>query len=146
MKTRFHGVTSLIFVGIAIVLAAVAIFQASLWLGIGYLLLCGLASFVVVYSYCAKCPCKAHCAHVLPGKAAMFFKRPSGPYSTAETLSMVTALALLIGPPQLVLWRSPALMVTFWILCGIAFAQIRIAVCRTCNNIYCPLKNGRQLV
>ena len=68
MNTRFQGVTSLTFVGIAIALAAVAIFQASLWLGIGYLILCGIASFVVVYSYCAKCLCKAHCVHVLPGK------------------------------------------------------------------------------
>lgn len=48
MNTRFHGVTSLTLVGIAIALAAVAIFQASLWLGIGYLILCGIASFVVV--------------------------------------------------------------------------------------------------
>lgn len=145
MNTRFHGVTSLTFVGIAIALAAVAIFQASLWLGIGYLILCGIASFVVVYSYCAKCPCKAHCAHVLPGKAAMSFKRPPGPYSTAEVLLMVTALTLLIGLPQLSLWHSPVLMAAFWVLCGIAFVQIRSAVCKTCNNVYCPLKNRRQL-
>jgi hypothetical protein len=36
MNTRFQGVASLTFVGIAIALAAVDIFQTSLWLGIGY--------------------------------------------------------------------------------------------------------------
>ena len=64
-KSQFYGVTSLILVGIAIVLGIVAIFQASLWLGIGYLLLSGIAAFVVIYAYCAKCPRKAQCAHVL---------------------------------------------------------------------------------
>jgi len=56
---------------VAIVLAVVAIFQTSLWPGVGYLLLCSVASTVVIYAYCAKCPSKAKCAHVLPGKAAM---------------------------------------------------------------------------
>ena len=77
-KSQFYGVPSLILVGIAIVLGVVAIFQASLWLGIGYLLLSGIAAYVVIYAYCAKCPSKAQCAHVLPGKAALAIQRKLG--------------------------------------------------------------------
>ena len=143
-KTQFYGVTSLMLVGIAIVLGVVAIFQASLWMGIGYLLLCGVASTVVIYAYCAKCPSKARCAHVLPGKAALVFQRKPGPYSTVETLSLVTALLLLLGLPQLVLWKNPILLVTFWVLCGIAVTQIRSVVCLACRNVYCPLNQARR--
>jgi hypothetical protein len=143
-KTQFHGMTSLILFGVAIVLAAVAIFQASLWLGIGYLLLCGVASTVVIYAYCAKCPSKAQCAHVLPGKAAMAIRRKPGPYLTVETLSLVIALLLLLGLPQLVLWKNPILLVTFWVLCGIAVTQVRGVVCLACRNVYCPLNQARR--
>ena len=143
-KSQFYGVTSLILVGIAIVLGVVAIFQASLWLGIGYLLLSGIAAYVVIYAYCAKCPSKAQCAHVLPGKAALAIQRKPGPYSTAETLSMVTALLLLLGLPQLVLWKNPLLLVSFWVLCGIAVTQIRSVVCLACRNVYCPLKQTKR--
>jgi hypothetical protein len=143
-KTQFYGVTSLILVGIAIVLAAVAIFQASLWLGIGYLLLCAVASAVVIYAYCAKCPSKAQCAHVLPGKAALAIQRKPGPYSTAETFSLVTALLLLLGLPQLVLWKNPVLLLAFWVLCGIAVTQVRSVVCVACRNVYCPLNAAKR--
>ncbi|MBN1426984.1 MAG: hypothetical protein JXB07_01285 [Anaerolineae bacterium] len=144
MTTRFHGITSLALAGAAIALGAVAMFQSAMWIGVGYLLVCAIAAPVVLYAYCAKCPCKTHCAHVLPGKAAMLFKRQPGPYSPAEMLAMIVALLLMVGLPQIVLWRSPGLLIAFWVLLGIAVIQVRSVVCRACGNINCPLNKVKQ--
>ncbi|MEW5959780.1 MAG: hypothetical protein AB1801_18805 [Chloroflexota bacterium] len=140
MTKQFHGITSLGLVGIATILAAIALFQSWWVLGLGYLALAGLAGLGVIYAYCAKCPCKAHCGHVLPGKAAMAFNRKPGPYTPTELGILVLALLVLIGLPQFWLWPYTGLFVVYWLLNAIAMVQIRGVVCRTCNNVYCPFK------
>jgi hypothetical protein len=142
---KFHGVTSIIFAGIAIALAAAATFQAAVWLGAAYFLVCAVAAVIVIYAYCAKCPCKAHCAHILPGKAAMLFKRRPGPYSTIELAAMSVSLLLLVVIPQAALWQNPDLLIAFWFLLGIAVIQVRGVVCRACNNTFCPLRIKEDL-
>jgi hypothetical protein len=141
---RFHGITSGIFAGVAVCLGGAAIFRTSFGIGLCYLLVCPISLGVVLYAYCAKCPCQADCAHVLPGRAAALFGRRPGPYSTAEIAAMGASLLLLIGVPQFFLWRYPAAWIAFWILLGIALIQIRGAVCRACGNTYCPLCMGKR--
>jgi hypothetical protein len=140
MKTRFHGVTSIVLELIATIIAAVVMFRTSWVLGVVYLAICAAASGAILYAYCAKCPCKAHCAHVLPGKAAMAISRESGPYTTTELAVLAVAFLALMGLPQIWLWRYIELFVAYWVLSVIAVAQIRIVVCRTCDNVFCPLK------
>ncbi len=140
MTNRFHGVTSLGFVAIAVAIAAVPMFQASLTLGAVYLAICALGSGAIIYTYCAKCPCKAHCAHVLPGKAAMAFDRQPGPYTATEMTVMILALLTLVGFPQFWLWQYRGLFIAYWLLFAIALVQVRAVVCRNCDNVYCPLK------
>ncbi len=77
---------------------------------------------------------------MFPGKAAQVFNREPGPYTLIELAAMILALALLIGLPQFWLWRYTGLFIAFWVLNGIALVQIRIVVCRTCGNIYCPMR------
>jgi hypothetical protein len=137
---QFHGITSLSLVAVATLIAAVVMFRTSWILGLIYLLLAGAACFTIVYAYCAKCPCQAHCAHVLPGKAAMAFGKKPGPYTRAEIGAMVAALVVLLGFPQVWLWRYPVVFAVYWALNLVAFVQIRIVVCRTCANVYCPLR------
>ena len=136
---QFHGITSLTLTAVAIVIAAVTAFQTSWTLGIICLAICLIAPPVIVYAYCAKCACKVHCAHVLPGKVARLFDRAPGPYSKAEMSGMTLSLLLLIGVPQLWLWRSIGLLIVFWILIVFAVMQIRLFVCKTCGNTHCPL-------
>ncbi|MFZ6026162.1 MAG: hypothetical protein ACOYYS_00485 [Chloroflexota bacterium] len=143
---KFHGVTSVIFAGVAIALAVMAMFQSALWAGIGYLFVCVIGSSVVLYSFCAKCPCKARCGHVFPGKAAMLFKRRPGPYSKIEVYAMLVALLLLVGWPQPALLGRPGTLITFWVLIGVAGIQARSMVCRACGNVYCPLNKAKQTV
>jgi hypothetical protein len=125
MKTQIHGITSPALVGIATAIATVAMFGSSAGMGIGYLLICGISSLVILYAYCAKCPCQTHCGHVFPGRAAKFFRRRPGPYATTETIAFGIALLLLAGPPQWALWKNTGLLIAFWGLCGIAIIQIR---------------------
>ncbi len=142
MSRRFHGLTSLGLVGVALALAAIAMFQASWGLGGLYLVVCVVAPGVILYTYCAKCPCKGRCAHVLLGWGAGFFEREPGPYSRVEMAALALALLALLGTPQPWLWRQAGLFAAFWILNAVALLQIRRYVCRACENVYCPLKAG----
>jgi hypothetical protein len=140
LTERFHGITSIGLVLIATIIAAAAMFQTSWVLGIVYLVICVAAPGAIIYAYCAKCPCQAHCGHVFPGKVAMAFDRQPGPYTTAELAVLALALLSLIGLPQFWLWRYTGLFVAYWALNAVAFAQIRLVVCRACDNVYCPLR------
>jgi len=124
----------------AVLIAAVVMFKTSWVLGVVYLAICVAGSGAILFAYCAKCPCKAHCAHIFPGKAAMAFDRQPGPYTAAELAAPVVTLLLLLGLPQFWLWRNMGLFITFWVLSAIAFFQIRTVVCRACDNSHCPLK------
>jgi len=143
-NSKFHGVTSVILAGIAIAIAVIAMFQSAIWAGIGYVFFCIIASTIIIYGFCAKCPCKEQCGHIFPGKAAMLFKRQPGPYSKIEIYALILSLLLLVGLPQPALWRQPVMLIAFWILLCIAGIQARSMVCRTCSNIYCPLNKTKE--
>ena len=70
MSTRFHGLMSVTLVAIAILIAVLMLAQIAWGWVVGYILLCAVGGGAILYAYCAKCPCKACCAHVLPGKIA----------------------------------------------------------------------------
>ncbi|NBD35850.1 MAG: hypothetical protein GVY30_07610 [Chloroflexi bacterium] len=144
MNTRFHGVTSITLIGLATALAAVAMFQASLALGMGYLIACGVVMGAVLYAFCAKCPCRAKCGHVVPGRIAALFGREPGPYTPVEYGVLAIFGLVLIGAPQFWLWRTPWLLVGYWALAGVGVVQILTFVCRACTNVYCPVKIARQ--
>jgi hypothetical protein len=142
MIKQLHGVASIGFAAVAIAIAAAVMFRTSWVLGVVYLAICAVSSGGIVYAYCAKCPCKTHCAHVLPGKAAMAFDREPGPYTGAELMTIVALGLLLIGLPQFWLWRYTGLFIAHWLLIVVALVQVRAVVCRSCDNVYCPLKIG----
>lgn len=139
MSNRFHGVTSLVWAGIALAIGVVAVFWVSRGWGFVYLGVLGLGSQVVLRAYCAKCPAKAYCAHVLPGKAVQNINRRPGPYTPAEIGATMAALALIVGFPQFWLWRYPGALIAFWVLMAVALVQILTNICRKCPNTYCPI-------
>jgi hypothetical protein len=144
MRSQFHGVTSIGLVMVATVIAVVAMFRTSWVLGVVYLVVCAVASGVVLYAYCAKCPCRTNCGHVFPGRLATIFgDRQPGPYTAVELAVLGLALLLLLGLPQVWLWRYTGLFVAFWVLNAIALVQIRVVVCRACDNAYCPANPRR---
>lgn len=142
MSNQFHGISSLVLAITAILIGAIAIFSISGGWGLVYLGVLGLGSQVVLQSYCAKCPVKAQCAHVLPGKAALKIDRRPGPYTSTEIGLTMAALALIVGMPQLWLWRYPAAAIAFWGLIAVALTQILTNVCRACKNVNCPINKN----
>lgn len=143
LNARFHGVMSIGLVGVSVGLAAVVMFQVSVALGVVYLIGCAVAPLAIVYAYCAKCPCRSHCAHVIFGKLAVALtNRQPGPYSRGEVAVVVVTLLWLLGLPQIWLWRWLGLFVAFWLLNAVAVLQIRLVVCRSCENVFCPMRAG----
>ena len=145
MNTRVHGVTSLGIAGIATVIATVTLFQLSGMLGLGYLAALVVAGGGVIYAYCAKCPCRTHCGHILSGKlAVMLTNRQTEPYTPIEFAVVGGLVVILIGLRLLWLWRFPVLLGVFVVHNAVAGIQIRTVLCRACDNTYCP-GNSRSL-
>jgi hypothetical protein len=140
MRKQTHGVVSLGLVTVALAAACQSLFQQSLSLGMLYMFLAGIAVPVVLYSFCAKCPDREQCGHVVPGQAAgrLFKGRKPGPYSSRDLFLTAAALAILVFLPQIWLWRHPVAFGAFWILLVPAAVDIRSAVCRDCGNAHCP--------
>jgi len=145
VSARFHGIVSISLVAISILIAIVTVFQAAPALGLVYLTGCVVAPFGIVYAFCARCSCRAHCAHVVFGKLAVALTHHQpGPYTPAQIAAVGLALLWLLGLPQLWLWQTPLWLALFWLLNAMAVAQIRLAVCPACDNAFCPLRAARQ--
>jgi hypothetical protein len=143
-RQRWHGVVSLGLVGVSVGIALVVIARAA-WVWAALYGAVGVASGgAIIYAYCAKCPCKGRCGHVLPGLAAQRFKRRAGPYTTLDYTIVILGLIGLIALPQIWLWHDLVLFGVFWLVTGIALADILRVVCRACHNTYCPLQQMRR--
>lgn len=140
--TRVHGVLSIVLVGVAVAVAAVVLFGISPGLGVGYLALGAVGMLGIVYAFCAKCPCKARCGHVLPGLVARLFPRQPGAYTRWEVAVTAVSIFLIVGLPLFWLWQNVAALMIFIVLNAFAVWDIRRFVCRRCDNGYCPLKRG----
>ena len=142
MRSELPGLTSIGLLAVAIVLATVGAFMTWWVLAVLYVAICAVCLAGILYVFCAKCPCQAHCGHVIPGKLAALVGREPGPYSELENAVVAGALLLLLGLPQVWLWRNLALAATFWVFVAIAILEIRMFVCRACDNAFCPAKAG----
>jgi hypothetical protein len=138
-----HGVISLGLAALAVAMAVVAALHRSLALGMGYLLLSALSIPVILLAYCAKCPDRDDCGHVLPGRAVSILgKRKTGPYSASDLALTAAALLVVFGLPQAWLWRQPSDGVMFWGIMAVAAFDIRLVVCADCGNRHCPGNRG----
>jgi hypothetical protein len=144
MKRKTIGLISLGAVALALASAAQTLFQQSVLLGTAYLLLASLSIPVVLFAFCAKCPDRNDCGHVLPGPAAaaLFSKRKCSPYTAGDWILMSAALAVLLILPQIWLWKHPAAFVFFWLVMIPAVIGIRTKVCPGCRNVHCPGCSG----
>lgn len=142
MSSRVHGILSLVLVGVAVAVAAVVLFRQSPGWGVGYLALSAVGGGGMIYAFCAKCPCRVRCGHVLPGLITRLFPRQPGPYARWEIAVVVVSGVVLMGLPLFWLWRVPAALAAFVLLSGVGIWDILTFVCKACNNTYCPI--GRQ--
>jgi len=148
MRRQSHGIISLGLASIAIAAAAQSLFQQSFVLGMAYMFLSGLSVPVILYAFCAKCPDRERCGHVIPGPAAakVFSARQKEPYTASDLSLTAGALAVLFLFPQIWLWRHPLAFFVFWITMAVAAVDIRSKVCDGCGNNHCPGNAARKKV
>jgi hypothetical protein len=145
MKTRFHGIFSICLFLIALIIGGVSIFQVNPVLSLVYFILIPVSFFIVIYSYCTKCPHVGDdsCRHVIFGKVAKLFKQKTGKYTIFELIGTLLPIFCIVAFPQFFLIRTPILMIIFWLLAIIAAIEIMLFVCKGCYNkncINCPNK------
>ena len=141
MKSRFHGVFSLMMICAAVFVALIGLLDQSGAVVGGYILILIAAPVIVVYSYCSKCVCRDDaCGHVFPGMLTKILpQRKQGPYSIADMAGTALSLGLLFGYPQFWLWQNRLLFIVFWILSAVALMEILLFVCKGCKNENCPV-------
>lgn len=146
MKRHVHGVISLLFVAGAMATALVNVWRASIFLGLAYLLLLAGSVGIILFSYCAKCPCRLQgCGHMIPGWLTRFLPaRVQGPYGVIDYLGVIIPLVFLVALPQP--WLRPNLpaMILFWALMAAGIIEILLYVCKGCSNDCCPMQSLRN--
>lgn len=140
MSYRINGLFSMLLFSIAIILALVAVAQASLWWAGGYVALNLLVTLGVAYSYCAKCACRPHrCSHYFVGKVADFLpKRPQTPYTVGDYAIMLGCASIVFAYPMPWLWPRPAWLIAFCAIGVLGMVLMLFAVCPRCVNTRCP--------
>jgi len=101
-----------------------------------------IAVFLIfVYAYCAKCPVRDDCTHLLQGRLTRLMPgRTTGAYSRSDLLGLVVFFGFVALFPQVWLIRTPVLMLVFWILFLGNLVITHYGCCRGCGNISCLLR------
>lgn len=146
MNSKFHGVTSLLLEGLAIVIGFMAIWQANTLAGAFYAVLILIAVPLILYVYCAKCEIRfTDCRHVIPGQLTRLLpEREEVPYNFRDYMGMILAVIVLVAFPQPWLWDNIPLFILFWACAIIGLVQIIMKVCEGCGNqkcVMCTLRN-----
>lgn len=141
--TRFLGILGLLLAGAAVAIGARLVFEASPLFGFIYLGVLAVGGGAVILAFCAKCPCKRDCAHLLPGLFARLVDRAPGPYSRLEIAVVAVAILAIVVFPQLWLRHDTTQLLVFWGLFAVAGSLSVFGLCRRCDNTFCPANRRR---
>jgi hypothetical protein len=141
MSKKTYGIIGLVTYLAAFLVGLYGIFLYSLPAA-GIYLVGSLAVFLIfVYAFCAKCPVRDACNHVLMGMVTHLMPgRAAGAYSRSDLLATLLFFGFIALFPQYWLIRNPMLMLVFWILFLGNLAIIHYLCCKGCGNIYCLLR------
>ena len=141
MNRRFHGVLSLSLLFGALIVGLVSVFHGSVAMGAVYTAIIPLSLLAITYSFCGKCSCRRDsCGHVFPAKLSRLLPpRTDSNYTQLDYAGVVLAFVLLVGFPQWWLWGNKVLFAVFWALIVVSLVEIRLFVCKGCNNEKCAL-------
>jgi hypothetical protein len=138
---KINGITSMLFFGVSFVIGFYALWINVINIAYIYILILVSAAILIPYVYCTKCPCRhTSCAHVLPGLITRFMpNRELEPYTFFDWAIVGIIMGSLIVLPQYWLSYNILLLSIFWILLIISFIQIRLFICKICDNKKCML-------
>lgn len=142
LKKPLVGLLALVPFFSAIILVLIYLFKISILLTVIYFLTVSISIALLVFSYCAKCPCRIkHCTHWILGPLTKYFpKRKISPYNFFDYFGLAAAFLIIILFPQKYIYKNIFLLVTFWILIGITFYLILKHSCKICLNKFCGIK------
>jgi hypothetical protein len=140
MKRIFHGWLSLVLMGVVFAISVGTLISISYLLTIFYVAITSIASLVIVYFFCAKCPIRlTSCRHIIVGPLTRFLpQRREGSYTRFEIAATSVAVLTILIFPQFYLINKIPLLISFWVIAVLLFAEITIFICRGCGNRYCP--------
>lgn len=146
IKNKTHGVLSISVFLIALLIAVYELLNVSLLIGTIYIAVILLGFTCIIYSFCAKCSCRNNCSHIIIGPITNLLpKRKTGNYSTKDYIyTFISILSILIFP-QYWLWKTPLLIIFFWLLIAFASIEINLFVCRKCNNVACKMCKTKKV-
>lgn len=140
MKLNFHGIFSLFLASIAITISIYVLINHSLLLGLCYSFFCLLCLGIILRVFCAKCPGRETCGHLIPGiiVSKLFPGVTSKPFTNKELLLLSFIIILIVGIPQYWLFRQMEFLITYWLILLSAGIEIKFTVCTKCKNEFCP--------
>ncbi len=144
MRRKICGVTGLSLVTIAGIIGAYSIAQASLVYAGAYMIISCACGVLITYVFCAKCPIKSACAHIIPGWVARIWPDKQGLYTRWELFFTALLFAPIILPPQGFLmteWKSG---IIFWICIIGAGLCSSCYLCPECENRFCPFSKSTR--
>ena len=105
-----------------------------------FAMLCGIIAITILRLFCAKCPSRNNCGHVLPGLVLkkMFKNVKPAPYSFLEIALLGICAGIVVIVPQYWVFKNMPLFIIYWTMMIFAGIDIKFAVCTQCDNGYCP--------
>jgi hypothetical protein len=142
MNRQQHGLLSLVFLSVSIVIALFSIGRTSVLLATLYVCILGLSGIVILYSYCSRCMCRdTTCGHVLPGMLTRYLpRRMSGRYTRMDLFGVLLPAIVSLAYPQYWLIGNLWEFGAFWILFIGSVVETHTYVCRGCMNRHCPVR------
>lgn len=147
MNYKVPGLSSIILVFAALLIACCQLFLSSPVLALIYFICIPLAFLFTLYNYCTKCPHvqDGTCRHVVFGWVVvkLFKIRSPSKYTLKEIILALAPIAALLIFPQYWLFQNIGLFTVFWVLMLIAVVIVRTGVCISCRNSnckFCPNK------
>ena len=141
MSKKTYGILGLVMITAAFLVGLYGILQYSGTAACIYLIGSIAVYLIFVYAFCAKCPVRNNCNHVVMGMVTHFIpNRTTGAYSRCDLLGTLLFFAFVALFPQYWLIRTPMLMLVFWILFVGNLVITHYRCCKGCGNIYCLLR------
>jgi hypothetical protein len=141
MSTKTYGFVGLVMLITAVLVGLYGILPYSVTAA-GIYLIGSIAVFLIfVNAYCAKCPARDNCTHVLQGMLTHCMPgRTTGAYSSGDLLGLLLFFGFVALFPQYWLIQNLLLMLLFWILFLGNLVITHFMCCKGCGNVYCMLR------
>ncbi len=144
--SKVAGVLSFGLIGIGIVIGAVLLLMESVVLGGAYIGVVLLSVYLMLMTYCRKCPHSMNgtCHHGLPGRIAKKLPyKKTGKYTFFELFIVIMAILVTFVLPIIYLYSQTIIISIYLVLWLSGVLLLRLRVCPNCYNRWCIICPNR---